>query len=149
MLRSEKNRIVYSCDGETLWVEAWGRNGLRIRAFRGNHRPTEDWALTERIWDTDASAEESEGQYRITNGKISGEVGADGKLLFRNQKGDLLLEEYVRNRKNVFADHCSALEIEAREFRPLTGGDYHLKVRFESVPEEKIYGMGQYQQSCL
>jgi alpha-D-xyloside xylohydrolase len=42
------------------------------------------------------------------------------------------------------------LEIEAREFKPILGGDFHLTARFESVdPNEKIYGMGQYQQPYL
>ena len=43
----------------------------------------------------------------------------------------------------------SSLEVEAREFKPITGGDYRLTMRFVSTPEEKIYGMGQYQQPYL
>jgi alpha-glucosidase (family GH31 glycosyl hydrolase) len=40
--------------------------------------------------------------------------------------------------------------VDAREFKPLLGGDYHLTYRLESVDrKEKIYGMGQYQQSFL
>ncbi|MCU6429150.1 family 31 glucosidase, partial [Enterobacter sichuanensis] len=42
-----------------------------------------------------------------------------------------------------------ALEVEAREFCPIPGGDYHLTMRFVSDPDEKIYGMGQYQQPYL
>jgi alpha-D-xyloside xylohydrolase len=45
---------------------------------------------------------------------------------------------------------CSALEVEAREFRPNVGGDFKLTARFESLdPKEKLYGMGQYQQPYL
>ena len=44
---------------------------------------------------------------------------------------------------------ASALNIKAREFKPILGGDYSLTVRFESVPNEKIYRMGQYQQPYL
>ena len=44
----------------------------------------------------------------------------------------------------------SSLMIDAREFKPLHGGDeYALKVRFISNPCERIYGMGQYQQPYL
>jgi alpha-D-xyloside xylohydrolase len=43
----------------------------------------------------------------------------------------------------------SALDIEAREFNPILGGDYQLTARFESNPEEKLFGMGQYQQPFL
>ena len=36
-----------------------------------------------------------------------------------------------------------------REFKPILGGDYALTVRFESRPEEKLFGMGQYQHGFL
>ncbi|EIW26341.1 hypothetical protein FA11_4758, partial [Pelosinus fermentans A11] len=85
----------------------------------------------------------------ITNGKIKAVINNIGKLSFYNQKGELLLEEYVRNREDMFADTCSSLEIEAREFKPIIGGDYALTMRFVSDPKEKIYGMGQYQQNFL
>ena len=67
-----------------------------------------------------------------------------------NQDGELLLEEYWRNRRDVTNPKCGAIEVEAREFKPNVGGDYHLTVRFESIDRnEKIYGMGQYQQPYL
>ncbi len=72
-----------------------------------------------------------------------------GKLTIQNAKGRVLLEEYMRNRLDVFADYCSALEIESREFCPILGGDYTLRVRFESDPDERLYGMGQYQMPHL
>jgi alpha-D-xyloside xylohydrolase len=46
-------------------------------------------------------------------------------------------------------EFCSALSIKARDFRPHTCGDYQLTMRFESVPDEMIFGMGQYQQPFL
>ena len=49
----------------------------------------------------------------------------------------------------MFGDTCSSLEVEAREFKPIIGGDYRLTVRFVSGQKEKIYGMGQYQQPYL
>ena len=64
--------------------------------------------------------------------------------------GRLLLEEYCRNRRDILDKKCSAIEVEAREFKPIPVGDYHLTMRFESVDKnEKIYGMGQYQQPWL
>ena len=59
-----------------------------------------------------------------------------------------MLQEYVRNRNNV-KEFCSALMIDAREFKPILGGDYQLTLRFESDPDEKIFGMGQYQHPYL
>ena len=58
----------------------------------------------------------------ICNGKIRAEINLIGKIAFYNQKGELLLDEYVRNRKDMFGNTCSSLEVEAREFKPITGG---------------------------
>ena len=85
----------------------------------------------------------------IWNGKICAKINLIGKITFCNSKGDVLLEEYVRNRKDMYGDTCSSLELEAREFKPILGGDYRLTMRFISAPKEKIYGMGQYQQPFL
>ena len=44
----------------------------------------------------------------------------------------------------------SALSLYPREFKPILGADdYALTVRFESRPEEKLFGMGQYQHGFL
>lgn len=149
MLEKVENRLVYTYDGETLWMEPWGRDSLRVRAAKTSRMPQEDWALTERTADEQAVTEKTKRGMTLKNGKITGLIQEDGKIIIFNRKGEILLEEYVRNRKNVQAEYCSALDVEAREFRPIIGGDYHLKLRFESNPEEKIFGMGQYQQECL
>ena len=45
MLRAEKTKLVYHYDAEELWIEGWGKNGLRIRATKNAQMPAEDWAL--------------------------------------------------------------------------------------------------------
>ena len=111
--------------------------------------PKESWALLEAP-ECGAEIEITEDGARIKNGKIRAEVSKYGKITFYNQKGKLLLEEYSRTRKDLFAKTCSALEVEPREFKPILGGDYRLTVRFETGDKnEKIYGMGQYQQELL
>lgn len=143
------NRLVYHYDAEKLWIEPWGENSFRVRATKQAEMPKEDWAL-ERVEEKSPSqAVIEEHQASLTNGKIKAVISKYGKMTFYNQKGEVLLEEYLRNRLDVFADYCSALEIEAREFCPIPGGDYRLTMRFVSNPAEKIYGMGQYQQPYL
>lgn len=86
----------------------------------------------------------------ICHGKIQASVSTSGKLEISDSKNEVLLEEYVRNRRDLLDPKCSAIEVEAREFKPILGGDYHLTMRFESLDRnEKIYGMGQYQQPYL
>ena len=149
MLYTEKNRIVFHYDAEELWVEPWGENSLRVRATKNSEMPDRNWALKE-LADTGAVLRETEDGAEIINGKIRAAVSRAGKIFIYNQKNEVLLEEYWRNRRNVLDPKCSAIEVEAREFKPNIGGDYHLTMRFESQdPEEKIYGMGQYQQPYL
>ena len=146
-IEKQDNRLVYRYDGETLWIEPWGKDGLRIRAAKQSRMPEEDWALLPNSA-ADAKIEIDADSASIANGRITAKILDCGKLFFYNQKGDLLLEEYVRTRV-VARLHPSALEVEAREFKPILGGDYALTARFESEPEERLYGMGQYQQPYL
>ena len=148
MLMQQENRLCYQFDAEKLWIEAWGPNGLRIRATKEPHMPQENWALQPAESRGEITLTEKEG--RIRNGKITAVLSAGGKLMIYNQDGKLLLEEYCRNRRDLLDAKCSALEVEARELQPIPGGDYHLTFRLESLdPEERLYGMGQYQQPYL
>ncbi|KAF1950611.1 hypothetical protein CC80DRAFT_482465 [Byssothecium circinans] len=149
MFTQQDNHLVYTYDAETLWVEPWGYNALRIRATKMAFIPKEDWALLTPP-NTSAKIDISEGSASLTNGSIKAIVSQRGKLTILNAEGKVLLEEYARNRRDVTDPNTSALEVEAREFKPIIGGDYHLTARFESLdPKEKIYGMGQYQQPYL
>ena len=145
----KENGLQYRYDAETVLIEPWGRNGLRVRAAKCQKMPEERWALDTEPEKTEWKVEIQRYGARITNGKITAKINNIGKISFYNQKGTLLLEEFLRNRQDMFAKTTSALEIEAREFAPIIGGDYALTMRFESDPEEKIYGMGQYQQRFL
>jgi alpha-D-xyloside xylohydrolase len=141
--------LEFRYDSETVRVEAWGKDSLRVRAARLYEMPKEDWALLKQkeSW-CEINISETEGTIR--NGKITASINHAGKLRIYNNAGKLLLEEYVRNRRDVFDSKCSALEIEGRAYKPLQGSDYKLIVSFESLdPEEKIFGMGQYQQPFL
>lgn len=140
--------LCYRYDAERLIIMPWGPNSLRIKSTKEPDMPMEDWALIE---PKPSNAKISIEKYsaKIVNGKITAVINQIGKLEFYNQKGELLLEEYVRNRKDMYSSTCSSLEVEGREFKPIIGGDYHLSMRFVSNPDEKIYGMGQYQQPFL
>lgn len=146
----ENDRLIYHYDAEELWIEPWGENALRVRACKQPVMPVEDWALLEPKPCKSIISFNEDGSASIQNGKLTIQLTSRGKMTFYNQKGEVLLDEYVRDRTDMKSRCCSALEIEAREFRPHLGGDYNLSMRFESTdPEERIYGMGQYQQPYL
>lgn len=149
MLRKENNRLIFHYDAEEMWIEPWGADAVRVRATKNCEMPDENWALL-KPEDSVCSITVSEDGADLVNGKLKVHVTGRGKITMYNQDGKLLLEEYWRNRRDVTDPKCSAIEVEAREFRPNIGGNYHLTARFESLDRnEKIYGMGQYQQPYL
>ncbi len=141
------NRLIRRYDSEKLWIEPWGENSLRVRATNEAAVEQEDWALLHQTTLT-AKIEINGDTASITNGRIRAVVSAGGKITFFNQNNKVLLEEFVRNRNNL-KEFCSSLNIDSREFKPIIGGDYQLTLRFESDPEEKVFGMGQYQHPYL
>lgn len=87
--------------------------------------------------------------HTITNGKITAKVSFEGCISFFNQNGELLTEEYWRNRNRINR-YCVPLRVETRELKCYQGStDYELTARFEAFDNEKIFGMGQYQEKIL
>ncbi len=60
-----------------------------------------------------------------------------------------MLQEYWRNRNRIDR-YCVPIRIDARELKAIPGTtDYELTMRFEANDNEKIFGMGQYQEAHL
>ena len=142
------NCLYYRYDSEKICIEPWGENSLRVTGTKLATMPEEKWALLEPV-KTTPTIVIKKYEAQIQNGKIRAVINQIGKITFYNQNDELLLNEYVRNRKIMYDETCSSLEVEGREFKPIIGGDYSLKMRFVSNDDEKIYGMGQYQQPFL
>ena len=140
----QNGRLIFRENGETVQVEAWGTDSLRVRSRilsdieEGNAALLKQPAGQVQIQMDEWSAE-------ITNGNIKAllEVQPWGKALqmsFYNQKGELLLREISNG---------GSLVRKARYYRNRPGGSFYLKATFESNPKEKIFGMGQYQQERM
>ncbi|KAI5919528.1 glycoside hydrolase family 31 protein [Camillea tinctor] len=171
MFSSPENTVLeYRYDSEILRIEAWGPNALRVRATKEAALPAEDWALTEplpppREGETSVVITPAAGDGEnktpesasLRNGGITARLTHRGKLTIvrtgdgKGEEEKVLLEELVRQRRDVRDPQCSALRLDAREFRPCPGTrSWYLTARFESLdPNERIFGMGQYQQPVL
>jgi alpha-D-xyloside xylohydrolase len=162
MLRREDNSLVREFAGEMLVIEPWGKDSLRVRSTMRPALENQDWALVrgQRSEEPEISIA-ADGSASITHGRITARIDPRGQIAFFNQKGELLLEEFMRVRLGSMVSgdgqidqaavtyFNSALCIYPREFKPIIGGDYALTARFESRPQEKIFGMGQYQHGFL
>lgn len=139
-----ENYIEYHNAGETLRIMAWGANSLRVVSVPSGPLDLSSSALKEQE-PVNTQIQADEETATITNGKISALIDTRGwnsaaVVTFFNDKNEILLKEM---------DGGGALIRRARKFSPYIGGDYRLKVSFEANKDEKIYGMGQYQQDIL
>ena len=152
-----------------VWIEPWGPNSLRVRMTKEAQMDANDWALEEKMPKTDVTITYEEidvtdpwyqtpeyekyhqtgTQATLVNGKITAKVSHEGWISFYNQKGELLTEEYWRNRNRINR-YCVPLRVDARELKPIMGtNDFALTARFEAFDDEKIFGMGQYQEAHM
>ncbi|POP41316.1 family 31 glucosidase [Superficieibacter electus] len=155
-VKQDAHRLVWQQNDRYLWIDAWGENSLRVRS--GRHLPVmrnENWALEETPAPCAPQIVYDNTQATMINGKITVIVNQKGQLAFYRHPDKCLLQEYWRQRGEIGEDesshgqYVSALNLEAREFKPIPGGKYSLKARFEASEDEKIFGMGQYQQPNL
>ena len=153
MLFRKGEKLFRRFDKELLCLEAYGKNGLRIRATQLADFQDERLSALIEPEETGQADIQTDGRSGwIQNGNIRCEVLCTGKLKFYNQKGELLLEEYDKNRfrENAPGETDSALEILPRTFYPHRGTDcFGLSVKFEAKEGERFYGMGQYAQPFL
>jgi alpha-D-xyloside xylohydrolase len=146
------NRVTWRGSGETLTVEAWGPNSLRVRATRSGTLLDTDFALLPPK-PSDAKVDVVGEVARLTNGAITAVLEASDfddeqagyrefrcRVSFVDERGRVLLSEL---------DATGALKLRAREFRPLPGDAYRLAARFEATADERFFGMGMYQQETL
>lgn len=154
MVTVENGKLVRYYDGEKLQIECWGKDSFRVRVTRLNDFTGEDWALIRQepmeavIEVKTARGEKSDLKVNaeekiigdsavITNGNICAEIRENGKLVFYNKEGKLLLAEYEYERQ-------SSLGINTRELKGQMG-NCKASMKWCSDPDEMLFGMGQYQ----
>lgn len=129
--------LVGSYKHETIKIEAWGPDGLRVRASMQtilDDLPTA--LLPEAPAGAAAEVMVTESTASLHNGKIRAEVNAAGEITFSHAvSGQVLLTEA--------SPHM--VHPPARWFRPHTGSPtYALDVLFQPQPGERFYGLGQH-----
>ena len=153
--------LEFKTRGETVRIEPWGKNALRVRATMFPGFTGRDWALTEKHegkaeikigkpekWMGDGTDDNKEVA-SITNGRITAEVNFVGIISFYRD-GKLILREDFRMYGGTITKSSRCLKTVNREWKGVIGGcDYSLDLRFEANKGEKIFGMGQYQQDCM
>ena len=158
----ENNALLAKRAGETIRIEAWGKDSLRVRSTMFSDFTGNDWALTETPSDAKAEVKVFEIDHwvgdgtidkrtnaSITNGRIRCEINFVGVISFyRDDK--LILREFYSCYDGSLTKGSRCLKVVNREWKGIIGGsDYSLNLKFESNEGEKIFGMGQYQQPYM
>ena len=142
---TENGSLTAKEQNETILIEPWGNNALRVRVTQNPKFSGDNHAL-ERVRSS-AMVEITDSAATITNGKISCVVSKRGWLEFFKD-GKSVLKEYMRDWRGA-NEHSPSMKFFARDFKAVSGNDYNITMRFEADSKEKIFGMGQYQQPNL
>ncbi len=159
---NENNTLVVRNNGETLRIEAWGKDSLRVRSTMLPAFTDQDWALTEAVQPQNTAVEICEEDHwvgdgtidkrqiaSITNGRIKAVVNFAGIITYYRD-GEKFLREYFRSYDGSLSRESRCLKVINREWKGIIGGsEFSLNMKFESNDGEKIFGMGQYQQSYM
>jgi len=159
----KENALIARKGGETLIIEPWGKDSLRVRSTMFNDVTGNNWALTEDVkcdskpeiktflidhWVGDGTIDKRENA-SITNGRIRCEVNFVGIVSFYRDD-ELILREFFAMYDGTLSDKSRCLKVVNREWKGVIGGsDYSLNLKFEANKNEKIFGMGQYQDGYL
>ena len=159
---NENNALIAQNNGETLRIEAWGKDSFRVRSTMFPEFKNLEWALTEKPEASQSKVTISEEDHwvgdgtidkrpiaEITNGRIKAVVNFAGVISFYRD-GELFLREYFRAYDGTLSGSSRCLKVVNREWKGLHGArNYRLNMKFEANKGEKIYGMGQYQDGQL
>lgn len=143
----EPKSLIAFHNGETVRIEAWDRNSLRVRTSLYPEFSRHNWALSETIEESfpSISIDEKSKEASITNGKIKAVINDQGVITFYKDNW-LILREYYRNYAGTISQESRCLKYVNREYKGIAGGDFRIVQKFESQASEMIFGMGQYQQ---
>lgn len=151
-LHTDGHHLRWTGDGETLLVEPWGADAVRVRAVPAGDVLDTTWALLPAPHTPDPAVEVAPdgATARLVQGRLTVEIEAGQehdwqtgyavsrcRLTFRDASGRVLLREL---------ESGGALKQKARDYRAIVGGDHRLTASFESPADEHLAGMGLYQQ---
>lgn len=124
-------------ENETIRLIPWGPNSIRVVSRPNGPLDLSCAALLPQT--TTGAVLITPDQARLTVGELTAVIDRQTqRLQFVDATGHELLAE---------ADSFGPQGKKARQFVPRSGDDYQLTARFTSAPTEKLYGMGQYQQT--
>lgn len=135
----EASRLVWQRGGQTLWVEGWGPDCLRVRATVLPEMPLRDWSLLP-PQNTNPEISVAGAEARITNGRLSATVDQKGRVRFFKAGSASPLVEEIAFRTN---------SPPSRTFKAVGGDLSRTTAAFTAWNDERLYGLGQRRHGLL
>ncbi len=130
--------LICKHDYETLHIQAWGKNSLRIRV--ASQRPLDVTTLHALLpRDDRAEIRIEDEKAKICNGELCCIIDKEGRLSFINSKTG----------KEYLAEGVPQFQMQSRSFLPLQGQLHRIDTWFKAYDDEKLYGLGQHQHGFL
>ena len=132
MISAADNRLTFSREGESLVLEPYGPDVIRVRSTAGGRVLDEAWTLLPPAPDCAVVTREV-GKAVLCNGKIFAEMTDDGHICYFNDRGgELLREQWAYER-----------DLPGRWMRKSVGDLFKVETLFVPQAGEHFYGMGQ------
>lgn len=139
--RQEKNVLFWEQNHETLRVEPWGRDSLRVRSTLSAGIREDLLSVLLLPAQSEAQITIEEEGATIRNGAIAASISSQGVIrFFRSDDGVELLAEVAP---------LHSTRIPPRAFKAQHSDLFHLEVRFRAYEGERLYGLGQHQHGRL
>lgn len=150
--RQQGNALIWELNCETVQIEPWGRDSLRVRSTMGPEiRDDLPGALLEPVA-TEAQIEIDPGRAVIRNGAIAAEIFVEGG---ERQLSNLFSAGRIRffgpaTDAEFLAEKSPQFRAPpARYFRPVSSDLFRTEVSLEAYDGERLYGLGQQQHGRL
>jgi len=131
--------IIFRQGHETMWVEPWGDDSVRVRATPNRRLRDMPGSLLDPA-PSEATVRVGEDGAELINGKLRVAIDATGRLRFlRAEDGRPLLEETPTR----------ILHSGGRTYLPAAGELHQAESRFLTDEHERIYGLGQHRHGKL
>lgn len=126
---------------QTLWVEPWGPNAVRVRATTLPTMPEPDWVLLPPAQNSDEAMVETGAKEGVLHhGRLKVTVDPKGRVRFFKDGADEALVEEVAFRTNYPP---------SRTFKSVGGDLSRAAAAFTAWDDERIYGLGQRRHGLL
>ena len=138
--RQQDTILIWQRDHETIQLEPWGHNSLRVRGTTNSHiRDDLPGALLEPDSPQAAEIDIEAEQSTIRNGAITAQISSKGAIRFLNSATG----------REILAEKSQKFPRPKNHFKAIGGDLQRVEIQFNAYQDERFYGLGQHQHGHL